>query len=264
MLALAYFLSLGQQFDAVVNIDGFNEGYVSWINQELSNVDHSMPCAQFLFGIMNSSFFNCLKQNEVSKASIMAAQIFNRLDSFGISAAIREASNFLNISVNSKIEKISKQLSQNKELENFQYPLQVLKNKKSFWESIPEVAEVWSTSSNIMHNLCLQNNIAYVHCLQPNQYFRTLRRFTEQELKEYNILGADSVPLKRIVPQVYFQMKKQINHLVQSGVIFVDGTTSLDNNPNTVYIDWACHLNDQGNEGLNSVLEPVVCRHMQY
>lgn len=264
MLALAYFLSIGQKFDAVINIDGFNEVYVSWINTELSRIDSSMPCGQFLYGIMNSSFFNILRENQVSSLSIRTAQMFNKLDSYGISATIRAVSNVLNTNVNLKIKSISQELSQNQGLKNMQYPIQVIKTEKSFLESIPGIVEVWSTSSLIMHNLCLQNDILYIHCLQPNQYYRTSRSFTEQELKEYNVLGADSVPLAKIVPQVYHEMKNQSVKLVKSGVKFVDGTLALDKNPNTVYIDWACHLNDHGNESLNLFLEPVVCRQMKY
>ena len=47
LLVLAYFLSIGQPFDLVINIDGFNEVALSPLNNQ-QNLDISMPSASHL------------------------------------------------------------------------------------------------------------------------------------------------------------------------------------------------------------------------
>jgi hypothetical protein len=48
---LSYFLAIGQEFDLVVNIDGFNEIALSHINHK-SNIGTSMPSAQHLLPVL--------------------------------------------------------------------------------------------------------------------------------------------------------------------------------------------------------------------
>ena len=52
LLALTYFLSIGQQFDLVINIDGFNEVALAAINDE-RGLDISMPSPMHMEGLIN-------------------------------------------------------------------------------------------------------------------------------------------------------------------------------------------------------------------
>jgi hypothetical protein len=52
LLVLAYFLSIGQQFDLVVNIDGFNEVALSPLNAQ-RGLDISMPSPLHMEGLVN-------------------------------------------------------------------------------------------------------------------------------------------------------------------------------------------------------------------
>lgn len=49
---LAYFLALGQHFDFVINVDGFNEVALSYLNAT-RNIDTSLPSAQHLLPIIS-------------------------------------------------------------------------------------------------------------------------------------------------------------------------------------------------------------------
>ena len=52
LLVLSYFLSIGQQFDLVVNIDGFNEVTLSSLNNE-HGLDISMPSVMHMDPLIN-------------------------------------------------------------------------------------------------------------------------------------------------------------------------------------------------------------------
>ncbi len=52
LLVLSYFLSIGQPFDLVINIDGFNEVALSPLNNQ-QNLDISMPSASHLIPLIN-------------------------------------------------------------------------------------------------------------------------------------------------------------------------------------------------------------------
>lgn len=51
LLALNYFLSLGQRFDVIVNLDGFNEIALGYHNH-LSGIDYSLPSAHVLLPLV--------------------------------------------------------------------------------------------------------------------------------------------------------------------------------------------------------------------
>ena len=51
-LVLAYFLSIGQPFDLVINIDGLNEVALSPLNNQ-QNLDISMPSASHFIPLIN-------------------------------------------------------------------------------------------------------------------------------------------------------------------------------------------------------------------
>jgi len=254
LLTLAYLLSIGQKFDMVINIDGFNEAYVSWINQEAYKIDPSMPCGQFIYGIMNAAILNQLQEKLVSSPYFFILQCVNKINSKTKSFFLFLVSELATKKLNKNLTNISKDLT-NQENHKIDYPIQIVKTKKTFWESGDDIVGTWASASVSMDSLCKRNNIPYIHVMQPNQYFPSAKKFTDKEIKEYNVLGAAEVPLQKIVPFIYSKMKKESKNLIDRGVCFIDGTQAFDEKQETVYIDWACHFNENGNVGLSLFIE---------
>lgn len=46
LTTLSYFAAIGQKFDMVLNLDGFNEAWVGYYNVTISQIDPAMPMGQ--------------------------------------------------------------------------------------------------------------------------------------------------------------------------------------------------------------------------
>src|SRR5262245_22395661 len=80
LLVLAYFLSIGQTFDLVINIDGFNEVALSPLNNQ-QGVDISMPSVSHLLPLINLIDQGTLTPEKLASLAAISAykQQVNRL-----------------------------------------------------------------------------------------------------------------------------------------------------------------------------------------
>ena len=104
--------------------------------------------------------------------------------------------------------------------------------------------ELWQRGSAELARLCASHGASYLHGLQPNQYFAEGRTFTEWERENaFTEAGHD---YRRFSEAGYPQLRAAGRALVDGGVGFVDLTGVLDDEPESVYRDRCCHLNERG------------------
>lgn len=97
-----------------------------------------------------------------------------------------------------------------------------------------------------MAGLLKSQGIAYLHVLQPNQYFGR-HEFNEQE--SHIALHRDSI--YRIgVEQGYPKLLEFVPFLREHGVNFQSAVPLFDDEPQIVYSDTCCHFNAFGNDML--------------
>jgi hypothetical protein len=250
LLVLAYFLSIGQPFDLVINIDGFNEVALSPLNDQ-KNLDISMPSASHLLSLINLIDRSTLTPQRLrSLTSIVDYR--ERLNSLAAmlrgnrSAALdgvlghyrswlmnryrRELQTFdalpTPISSNSLVAAIS--------------PTQ----QRSGTMLSEDIARNWATASILMRTMLAAQQTSYVHVLQPNQY-HTSRTFAAAE--SATALNKAS-PFKAGVEQGYPALLAEATAQglgVKTG--FFDATHIFDTEPSPVYLDDCCHYTLVGN-----------------
>jgi hypothetical protein len=259
-LVLAYFLSLGQTFDLIVNIDGFNDVALASLNHE-QGLDISMPSVQHLdplIALVNRSALTPEKL-ETLAAIFRDRQILTELrDRL---AANRSAA--LNLFLDTYYARVSSRyaraLGRFSNLppnppENALIQATPSTRDRDGAELFDDIAEVWSSASLLMDQMAESRGGAYFHVLQPNQYF-TRRRF---EPGEAAVALNEGSPYKERVAAGYPALVRAAARLTDAGVAYVDGTAVFDGVGGPVYMDDCCHYTLEGNRALADTVARAI------
>ena len=266
-LVLAYFLTLGQSFDLVVNIDGFNDVALASLNND-RGLDISMPSVQHLDALINAMNPSALTPDKLETLAAIFRLRRRMLDLQGTIARNRSAA--VHVVLDLYYERLGDQYV--RALGRFS-TLPSNPTDNAFVQSasptrerdretmFTDIATTWAQSSVVMHELLTARNVPYYHFLQPNQYFGA-RRFTEAE--RTTALN-DASPYKRSVEAGYPSLVAEGAALRQRGVRFVDATRALDGEASPAYMDDCCHYTLAGNLTLAdfvaaAILNPDVVR----
>ena len=251
LLVLAYFLSIGQRFDLVINIDGFNEVALSSINDR-HGVDISMPSFVHL-----DPLINLVNQSTLTPAKLHSlAQIARYKEQLnGLAERINHA-RFA--SVDLVLEQyyaiVSKRYRD--ELARFD-KLPSNTSEQSIIEATPtvkaregtavfeDIASGWITSSILMNELLASRGVGYFHFLQPNQYYTT-RAFSGDEVK---VALSDQSPFKSGAEKGYpfLVAASESGMLKENHVNFFNAIHIFDRERAAVYMDNCCHYTLAGN-----------------
>ena len=251
LLVLAYFLSIGQQFDLVVNIDGFNEVALSSLNHE-RGLDISMPSVMHLDPLINlvnqstltpeklqslaaigqykeriNRLIDRMQHNRVSAINF----VLERLYKSALNGYQAELGHFSNLPSNPSARSLI-----------LATPSVKTRDEAQLFE---EVARSWAASSILMQALLAPRDVAYFHVLQPNQYFTT-RAFSAAEAK---VSRSGASPFKASVEKGYpVLVRESESGGLTKTVNFFNALGIFDREPSAVYIDDCCHYTLRGNQ----------------
>ncbi|MCL4364049.1 hypothetical protein M1328_02305 [Patescibacteria group bacterium] len=247
LMTLTYFLSLGAKFDMIINIDGFNEAALSYIENAHNGVSSFYPRSWNIYGanIYDENFnkilpylkkINQLKAKIPSINNFFSKSYLNRLDfikKFLINWTIAdieiETNKINNININNtsdyQISGPEKYYSDNEKI-------------------IENIVNTWKNSSIELGLLAKSNGITYLQFLQPNQYFPNSKTLTNEE-KKYDY--SDNQPYKDAIEKFYPKFISQEQELENKGVQFFDMTEIFKSVDVTIYNDNCCHYNELGN-----------------
>ncbi|HEY7187693.1 MAG TPA: hypothetical protein VH436_14155 [Vicinamibacterales bacterium] len=251
LIVLAYFLSIGQSFDLVINIDGFNEVTLGSLNEQ-RGLDISMPSAMHLEPLVNL----------VDRASLTPEKLrsLNAIEEYKerINRLVARLGRTRSAAVHFVLDRLyrSARRSYQQELGHFSNlpsnstatslilatpPVKTRTDATVF----DDIAASWIRSSMSMKALLDAREIPYVQVLQPNQY-HTTRRFSAEEAK---IARAPSSPFKTGVERGYPVLLKAADAAqLTKALTFLDATHIFDTEPSPVYIDDCCHYTLRGNQ----------------
>lgn len=254
LLILNYFLALGQEFDMVINIDGFNEVALSNLNNK-SQLDIGMPSVQHvqpLSDLANDSLSpevmaSIVKINEnkkqlkttIDRLPNCQLALCDTVTSIQVKLLLKDYQQAI-IKYDKQVKK-SKADTQNRGTVYIPKADTILDSASAF----PKMVSMWQESSLMMNQVSLTKNIKYFHFVQPNQYYPTKRVFTEKE-KEFTIVK-DS-PYIEGVTKGYPLLLSKVDDLQKAGVNIFSAVNILDNTKETVYKDSCCHYNLVGQE----------------
>lgn len=189
LLMLNYFISIGQEFDAVINIDGFNEVALSHQNNQerielfLPSVQHILPLTQLASDDL--SVMAAIVQISELKNNLSTG--INKLESCKLAFCYGwrslQVKGLLNryqteiIKYDEQIARNSSKIDRSNSLVYLNKMSEVLEDKVAF----EKVAKNWYESSLTMSQILADRNILYFHFVQPNQYHPTERIYSPEE-----------------------------------------------------------------------------------
>lgn len=249
-LVLAYFLSMGQTFDLVVNIDGFNDVALASLNSE-RGLDISMPSVQHLdplIALVNRSALTpdkleslaAIFQDRQTLVDVAERMATNR------SAAVHLVLDWYYARVSGRYSREIGRFSNLPANPPGNALIQATPATKARDDAnlFSDIAELWTGASLLMDQMVEARGGAYFHFLQPNQYFTT-RPF---EAEEASVALNDASPYKAFVEEGYPALAEATPRLTDAGVAFFDATRVFDRIDAPVYMDDCCHYTLRGNQ----------------
>ncbi len=264
LLILSYFLSQGQEFDLVINIDGFNEIALSPYNNQ-AKLDLAMPSFQHfqpLVSLVSGDLSATIKMGDIVKLQQHLNQANQQLNQCKM--ALCYGVNFL------KIQYFSQQYQQKaKALDQYQIQQQAKTNPvQESLISLPKQSEIlqeevmlnqavnqWLESSQMMYHLLAMRQIPYFHVIQPNQHYPTLRVFSSEE---QGIIQES--PYRQAAKQGYPILISQGEQMQTSGINLLNAVKIFDQTSETVYRDSCCHYNQLGQDILTQYIAEYVIK----
>jgi hypothetical protein len=260
LLVLAYFLSLGQQFDLVINIDGFNEVALGSRNDERGR-DVSMPSPIHIDPLLNlidratmtpARVYSLAKINSYKERLNRLASAMRRNRFAAVHFALDRYYVFTMNRYKAETAAFDA-LPANPPAASVLLLTPPVKRRGSTEAVYADVAAGWAAASSLMHDMLAARGVPYLHVLQPNQYFTT-RTFSAEEARI--ALNANQ-PFKRVVELGYPVLQREAAPLAAKEQ-FLDATAAFDREAAAMYEDDCCHYTDRGNE----VLADVIARRV--
>jgi len=245
---LQYALLSGFEFDAVLNIDGFNDLVFAVLNLD-NNINPVFPSG-FHMGMLSkmrtSQKFSLhtvtqlydyysLYSNELRLLALAQKNPFKYSVFLNLLAELWTQSNLVKIK---QLEYDLANESQRTMTEEFRGP--VFKPKGNRYEV---ATKIWQQASEMLYAACKANNLTYIHVLQPNQYVKGSKPLSEKEQK----IAIDPTNEWGIVAREgYGHLITGGKKLKNRGIPFYDFTTIFKDSTDDIYIDVCCHFGQNG------------------
>lgn len=250
LMALNYVLTLGGEFDVIVNIDGFNEtGLVVGENNNM-NVFAAYPRnwqarLQDVVDPRTSAMSYRLLKIRATRQSWAQWIVKSPLRRTWTASLIWAARDSILRQQQTNLALELREISQ-KQGRGFarQGPAQLYSNKTEMFD---HAAEIWGNSSHQMYHVCTGNQIQYVHVLQPNQYHEGSKPLSAFELER---CYAPEQDYAQAVKNCYPRLIAIGERLNKQGVQFCDLTSLFASETGTIYSDYFCHYNKRGTDML--------------
>ena len=221
---------LGFKPDLIINYDGFNEVVLPFSENIHKDLNAIYP----------RSFNEAINSTAISFSPLAACiDLNNKLLSNNSHIPIYEFAKWIYVKrCHKKIVEMKKKIwpfisEKNKNLEKSNY--------------LQKVLNIWSYSSNKTFSLTRTKKIPYLHIIQPNQYLKNSKNFSEKENRE----TLSRPILKNIIERHY--SKLNLNMLLTDNKL--DQRFLFKNEERTVYLDSCCHFN---NLGITMIIDDLI------
>ncbi len=258
LLLLTYLLSLGAEFDVLVNIDGYNEVALhapengrhdvfppyprGWKPRNLVLTDpHSLEMLQR---------FNTNKLRRRHWASFCCRFPFPRSATVNFVWKARD-----NLIYRSLQDDLAAIIQSRIERPNYQItgPRKVFRDPD---EMTRYLVKYWQNCSRQLERLCRVNDIEYHHVLPPNQHLLDSKPMNSAERKVAFVPSPYSDEARRAYPLLV----RGGTELKREGIRFHDLTRLFQDHPEPIYVDDCCHYNPTGNEILAVAIARIIGR----
>ncbi len=243
LLTLTYLLSLGAEFDLVINVDGFNEIALPPVEMVPRGVFPLYPRNWAARTALLSD--SALRQKERIQSLVRLRRGWAR---FFQSTPVRLSNLALTIwkSIDTRLDARIARLTLGFGHESGALPWEQSGPSVEFGDEaslLEFLADSWARCSVQMDLLCRANGSRYLHCLQPNQYVEGAKPMTAEE--RATALSPDQ-PYRQFVEKGYPLLNRYGRTLIDKGVDFHDLTRIFRDIERPLYADNCCHLTREG------------------
>lgn len=261
LFVLNYLILNGISPNIVLNIDGFNEAYMGWMNWKYFKADVMNPYVDFTYQIQGNIASSKAARISILKAQNKVVKIQRRILSSVFALEYCYYKYFIFPSATQALQDAKNRVSIGFNKANSQYL--IIPNTNSDIKMVQKrIVEIWIKSSILISKILKNTNTLYIHMLQPNQYYGN-RVFSKEEAK---VAFTKQEPYGRfrneIVGPVYSQMIRKSDRLRKSGIIFINGTNLFDDEKRSVYSDSCCHILPLGNEIILNKIFSTIKSHL--
>ena len=251
LMTVNWIMALGGEFDAVINLDGYNELALTMSENFGRRIHSGYPRAwnaRMLEMIDPRRSVERLRLLEIDAFRQRIARQVTRAPwrwSFTASVlwSIRDR-----IARNEKLQ-LSLQLMKQRSIDQGlgfadSGPVQPMTDRQ---EMLEVAAGMWLRSSLQMNRLLRNSGTVYLHILQPNQHHAGSKPLSPDELKmsrDASRAEADAIR------DGYPVLLAKRHRLRAAGVEFLDLSELYAEEPEMMYADGCCHLNQEGNRRL--------------
>jgi hypothetical protein len=261
LLALTYFLSLGAEYDLIINLDGYNEivlpvtdnydvGVNPFYPRNWNLRISRQPSKKILAEIGKVRYLRDLKQENLDA---LTSSPFRGSAVFGL----LKVQQFKRLNWN--IDRTNHKLLQlqQEEVKKFEEsgPFFPYKDIRQLYD---DAAAVWIRSSVLLDQLARENGMEYYHFLQPNQYVQGSKVLSEEEKRSAYL---EKVKISQSALIGYQILIEQGKKLLEKNIKFFDATMVFAKERETVYIDICCHYNDLGKELLGAYMMDKIVQN---
>ncbi len=245
LLVLAYYLSLGQKIDVVVNVDGLNDAAMGLLNDR-EGFAFSMPWIPRMrsLGLQATSHFDPETELYLARVVTLKHRV-RRLQERRRNARFAASYMLADLRLG-RAEQRFRELVAGPPVSSSAAGRELIRlvASRQRGDVRQRIARHWARSSEMMARLARDAGAHYLHLLQPNQYAGA-RAFGRAEKRR--AINPRS-PFRGPVRELYPLFREQGAMLASAGIHFVDATGLFDEVSEPIYIDDCCHYTQLGNE----------------
>lgn len=246
LMALAWALSLGDRFDVVINLDGFNDIALAVADNHTRGIYPFYPArwSHRIGAHDDPEVVRRIGELRFARSQrVSLAQLFDR-------PLLRFSPTLLMIwnTLDQRLERRTHELEVAvREVLSTERSFQRFGPEREFDDEqvlLAELAAFWGRSSRQMAALARAHGARYYHFLQPNQYLAGSKPLSAVELKRAFLHESPYIPL---VTQGYPLLRSEGQLLADDGIRFHDLSMMFAGDTRDLYVDTCCHLNTEAN-----------------
>lgn len=244
LMTLTYLYSLGYKFDLVLNIDGFNEVALSYVESYQRGVSSYFPRNWYLYsrGIQQFEIVNLIRMYHILRNLQYKAAHYTWGKSYTAQKLWAWAYYQVIGALDSRLKKIPS---------TFQTQGPEVFAGTTDAAAKQQIINTWKQSTIQMSRVAKANGAQYIEFLQPNQYLLNTKPYSAEELQKFI---NKNHPYAEITKNMYPQLIKTARSLAPDDAMIVDLSHVFAHKNETLYADDCCHYNKRGYEILTSAI----------
>lgn len=258
LTAITYLMSLGAQYDIIVDISGVNELIVGKMYSGDASPYYPFKWHEIISMKYPDAHIHALRGKVQYLREKRAALVHNRENnSLGDTMTASLIWKVMDNRLRNQIREAEYELATNAPIEDLTTLMDTgpVPQYDESDEYFQDMASVWGNSVRQLARLSEANNITFLSVLQPNQYVGN-HPFTK---KEKAIAYIETGPYMPLVQGGYPYLHKAAQVLQQEGVTFWDATGVFDTVTDAIYTDDCCHFNTKK---ANAVFAKALAEHI--